>query len=392
MMMYFIRTDNLGEVNALRRWFDEDPKRQLTPVGLAELGGYLLDKQLEETRGVPNEHLVEIYNIRDLLLEAVFADTWAPEPHYHLARYYRNFDNLHEERVTLELAIRAFDNAREESVRRLRYRIDTHQRLADNLIRSREFVPAEEHLTRGINLFENAIERRLMSPSPNLGRLYAGLGDLEYFVKFDMETALHQYRRSQQLGWSPPEMRFRMGSAYYQLEEWGNALEHLFDAASDLPLNRRVLFALGNASIMQGNYFAAQGYYNRLLDILEDQRSRMPVLLPNDRPEFLETAERLMMAHNNTGVAHEMLAAQTGDRSHHTRAMAYYTESSSAWDTLTRDPLTMIRSGGTPLPFLNSRNTLQPQTDYEPQIFVRIDREALETSIWEEVSPLAWID
>jgi tetratricopeptide (TPR) repeat protein len=179
-----------------------------------------------------------------------------------------------------------------------------------------------------------------------------------------------------------------MGAAYYQLQNWKNALEYLFAASKDLPLNRRILFALGNTALKRGDYFAANGYYNRLLDILENQRSRLPMLLPNDRPEYLELAERLMMAQNNAGVASEMLSAQTGSRSYHTRALAFYAEASRAWDARTRDPRSMIRSGSTPLPFLNSRNALYPQAGYEPQVFIRIDREALENSPWEELTSL----
>jgi tetratricopeptide (TPR) repeat protein len=393
MMKYFIRTDNLKEVLPLKNWFESSPKRQLTAESLSELGGYLLDKQLEEVKGVPNEYVEHIGSVRDLLLKAALTDPSLPESHYHLARYYHNLGSAHEERVTLELAIRAFDRAREESIRRLNYRIDAHQRYADVLINSREFIPAEEQLVRGINLYEDAIARRNLARSPKYGRLYASLGDLEYFTKTrDMETALGYYHRSEQNGWAPPEMQYRMGSAYYQLENWKSALEYFFAASSNLPLNRRLLFALGNASLKRGDYFAAQGYYNRLLDILETQRSRLPVLLPNDRPEYLELAERLMMAQNNAGVANEALADQTGDRRYRTRAMALYVEASRAWDARTRDPRTMIRSGSKPLPFLNSRNSLYPEPGYEPQIFIRIDREVQESSIWEKLAPIANLD
>jgi hypothetical protein len=115
----------------------------------------------------------------------------------------------------------------------------------------------------------------------------------------------------------------------------------------------------------------------------------LPILLPNDRPEYLELAERLMMAQNNAGVACEMLAGQTGNRSYYNRALAFYAEAERAWDARTRDPRTMIRSGSTPLPYLNSRNALYPQAGYEPQMFIRIDREALEDSPWEDLSPLS---
>ncbi|MCL1931449.1 MAG: tetratricopeptide repeat protein, partial [Treponema sp.] len=389
MMKYFIRTDNLREVLPLKVWFDNLTKYELSAETLGELGGYLLDKQLEEVKGVPNEYVEQIGSVRDLLLKAVYADPSLPEPHYHLARYYQNLGSAHEELVSLRVANRMFDEAPEGSVRRIRYRLDALQRYADALINDKQFFPAEEQLVKGINLYEDAVARRLVSRSPKNGRLYGVMGDLEYFTKTgDMEAALRFYHRSEQDGWAPPEMQYRMGAAYYQLENWRNALEYLFAASKSLPLNRRILFALGNAALKRGDYFAANGYYNRLLDILESQRARLPILLPNDRPDYLELAERLLMAQNNAGVANEMLAAQTGSRSYYTRALAFYAEANRAWDARTRDPRSMIRSGSSPLPFLNSRNALYPQQGYEPQIFIRIDREASETSPWEDLAAL----
>jgi tetratricopeptide (TPR) repeat protein len=388
MMKYFIRTDNLKEVLPLQAYFTSNQKRKISADSLAELGGYLLDKQLEEQRGVPNQYVEQIGGIRDLLLRAARAEPSLPEPHYHLARYYNNLGNVHEERITLETAIRAFNSAKEETIRRLHYRIDAHKRYANILINSREFFAAEESLVKGITLYEDALSRRLISGNSEYGKLYAGLGDLEYFTKSgDWERALDYYHRSEQNGWAPPEIQYRMGCAYYQLENWKSALEYLFAASADLPLNRRLLFALGNAAYRRRDYFAAQGYYSRLLDILEAERSRLPVLLPNDRPEYLELAERLMMARNNAGVAHEALAEQTGSQRYRSRAMSLYAEASRAWDSLTRNPQTMIRSGSIPLPQLNSRNTLYPQPGYEPQIFPLIDRDVLEPSVWERLTP-----
>ena len=393
MMKYFIRTDNLGEVLRLREWFDAHPRRTMQAPTLAELGGYLLDKQFEETRGVPNEFRGQIQNVPDSLREAMRLDPSLPEPFYHLARFYNALGRPMEERGALAYAVRAFDAASArgdpEPVPRLRRRIDAHRRYADVLIGDGELFPAREQLTRAVGLYEDGIRRRIMGPSPDYGRLFAGLGDLEFFARAgDMGAALNFYHTAARHGWAPPEMRFRMGAAYYRLEDWGSALEHFFVASSDLPLNRRVLFALGNSALKRGDLRAAQGYYGRLLSVLEAQRSRLPILLPNDRPDYLEVAERLMMARNNAGVAYELLAAQTGNLGYRARAMALYAESQRAWDAGSRHPETMIRSGSVPLAYLNLRNALrQENPDFEPQIFIRIDRDALETSIWERVAP-----
>ncbi|MDR1956342.1 MAG: tetratricopeptide repeat protein [Treponema sp.] len=394
MLKYFIRTDNLKEVLPLQSYFMDNPRTSITPATLAELGGYLLDKKFEEVRGVPNEYISHIDGIRDILVKAAGADPSLPEPHYHLARYYEYFDNVEDERITLARAIQAFDTAPEESVRSLTMRIDTERRYARSLSNSKEFFAAEEHLIKGVGLYEDGVSRKLLSRSPQFGRLYADLGDLAYFTQDGyMETALEYYVQAEQNRWAPPEMQYRMGSAHYYQRQWGPALEHFFAASSEIPLNRRLLNALGNVSYMRGDYFTAQGYYSRLLTLLDAERNRFPLLLPNEQPEHLELVERLMVTRNNLGVTLEALTEQTGNNRYRSEAMGLYMESARAWDALTRNPETMVRFGagdlstpGINLAFLNSQNTLHPEPDYEPQIYPQIDKDVLEPSPWEALT------
>jgi tetratricopeptide (TPR) repeat protein len=388
MLLYFIRTDNLEEVIPLQRFFTGNSRKKASPAILSELGGYLLNKQLEEVRGVPDANIERIEGVRDILIKASQGDPSLPEPRYHLARYYNRFGSVEEERQALESSLRAFDAAREESSRRTGYRIDAERRFARTLTDAREFFPAEERLIKGIGIYEDALNRRLLSPSPEYGRLYADLGDIEYFTKSrDMDRALEYYRRAELNGWAPPEIQYRMGAAYYHQRQWENALERFFTASSELPLNRRLLHALGNVSYLRGSYSVAQGYYSRLLDILEAERSRFPLLSPNERPDHMELAERLMVARNNMGVTMEALAGRTGNPRYQAEAMALYSESARAWDALTRNPETMIRSTGTNLAFLNSRNILYPQAGYDPRLFNQIDKDVLEPSSWEILAP-----
>jgi tetratricopeptide (TPR) repeat protein len=397
MLRYFIRTDNLAEVLPLQQYFMGDPrKRQISAVTLAELGGYLLDKRFEESRGVPDEHISQIEGIRDILLRAARAAPALPEAHYHLARYYNRFGNLSEERQTLQAASRTFDAAPEESTRRTAYRLDTQRRYAQILTNDREFFAAEEQLVKGINIYEDAVDRRVLNRDPDFGRLYADLGDLEYFTKSgNMAQALEYYLRSERNGWAPPEIQYRMGAAHYYQRQWAPALERFFTVSSEIPLNRRLLHALGNASYMRGNYFNAQGYFNRLLDLLDAERARFPMLMPNDRPEHLELAERMMTSRNNLAVTLEALTEVSGNANYRSRALGLYTESARAWDSLTRNPESMIRAGagdlsspGINLAFLNSRNSLYPVPGFEPQLYMQIDKDVLEPSLWEALVPV----
>jgi pentatricopeptide repeat protein len=390
MLLYFIRTDKLGEVIPLQNYFMSRPKSKISAASLAELGGYLLDKRFEVVKGVPDEYIEEIEGIRDVLLRAAKQDFSLPEAHYHLARYYNNYGATLEERQMLETAANAFDAARIESPKRTQYRVDTQRRLARLMIADREFISAEEALAKGVNIMEDAVERRVVRRSPEFGELYAYLGDLAYFVKSgDMREAVDFYQSAEENGWSPPEMQYRLGSAYYRLGDYAPAMNYLFAVSMERPYNRRLLNALGAASYMRSDYFAAEGYFKRLVNMLENERSRFPMLSPNEQPEHREIVERMMVARNNLGVTYNALAAETGRSSYRAEALGEFAEAARAWDALERNPQTLIRAGiadtsipGVSLPYLNIQNILYPTQEGGGLIFMQIDKDLDDNSWW----------
>ena len=396
MLKYFIRTDNLEEVLILHAYFMESPKRIISASTLAELGGYFLDKRYEKIRGVPNEYLDNIGGVREILLRAIGQDPMLPESYYHLARYYFYYENYADERLTLELAVRVFEYVREETSKRINYHISTLRRYGEVLLAAREFFPAEDAFIKAVDIYQDGLSRRLLARSAEFGRIYANLGDLEYFVKEgDWQRALDYYRHAEQNGWSPPEIQYRMGAAHYQLRQWGPALDRFFTAYREMSPNRRILYALGNVSYMRGNYFAAQGYYDRLLEMLEADRSRLPVIMATDDEKELELAERLMVVQNNLGVTLDALTERTGNNQFRSRAHGLYADSERAWDILTRNPDSMMRMRPSPEinapgvnpAYLNIQNSLRPVPGYEAKFFMRIDKDILEPSAWEELAP-----
>ena len=396
MLLFFIRTDNLGEALGLQAYFMASARRNISANTLAELGGYLLDKRQEEVRGVPNQFLEHIGGIRDVLLRAIRQNPMLPEAYYHLARYYEYFNNMHDERLTLEAALWVFDAAPEESPQRIRNHINALRRYGEVLIRNREFFRAEGYLERGIRIYEDALARLLLSPAPEFGRLYALMGDMELFVREgDMQAALDYYRLAEQTGWAPPEIQFRMGAAYYHMEQWGGALERFLAAHREVPLNRRILYALANASFLRGNYFAAQGFFDQLLQMLQADQERLPPIWPSDDPRLIDLVERITVAQNNLGVTLEALTERTGDNSFRSRAYGLYTDSARSWDILARDPATMIRmSPATDISapsvnagFLNVSRILNPAPGVDPLFFMRIDMDMFEFSEWELLAP-----
>jgi tetratricopeptide (TPR) repeat protein len=400
MLKYFIRTDQLNEVLPLAaRFMDTKQKRKIAVATLAELGGYLLDKKFQDYKGVPEEYAERIEGIREILLRAIKEGPALPESYYHLARYYNHFGTDSEERASLESAIRAFDAADEETPRRAGYRVDAHRRYGDILTHAGEFFPAAEQFNRGIRLYEDARARGVLKPSSEFGKLYAGLGDLVFYTQEgDMEAALRHYRSAEANGYSPPEIQYRMGTAHYELGQWENALERFFMLSNDFPNNRRLLYALGNTSYLRGNYFAAQSYYNRLLDLLDADRVRFPNIAPGSGAETQDMAERMMVADNNLGVTLEALTRVSGDTGYRSRALGLFARSINAWDVLTRNPETMTRQRpirdlygpGINLAYLNAQNILRPIPGYNQQIFMRIDRDMPEHSLWETLVPRAY--
>lgn len=76
-----------------------------------------------------------------------------------------------------------------------------------------------------------------------------------------------------------------------------------------------------------------------------------------------------MMATNNLGVTYYRLYRKTGLAEYYSRAMVQFAESSRYFDRLTRNPVTLARTGLSNLAFLNQRKLLFPEGDYDLQIY-----------------------
>ncbi|GHU49440.1 hypothetical protein FACS1894200_08080 [Spirochaetia bacterium] len=404
MLKYFIYTDNLKEVLPLQDYFMTDNSK-ISSETLSELGGYLLYKKAEVVTGVPDEYLDRITDIMDVLAKAVKVagpNEWSlPVTYYHLSQYYNFYDNNVAEEDNLRYALELFDSSIDESSpKRLKYWLDARLRYAECLIRNKRFFPAEEQIVKGIARYENSLKSNKMAADPAFAKLYADWGDIMYFTRPDDDgrrVAIEHYEDAEGKGWDAPEMFYRMGAAHYRLNNWEDALKRFYTVFSEVPLNRRLLYALGNASYKRGDYFAAQNYYSRLLNLLENERSQFPRSFSTVKANSdyrIELAERIMVANNNLGVTLEALTTHSGVPSYRNQAMGYYTESTTQWEALSRDPVTMVRpfvndyaSPGTSLAFLNYRNVLYPRPGYEPQLYIQIDKDVIDNSTWEILTP-----
>ncbi|MCK5197319.1 MAG: hypothetical protein KAR21_03155, partial [Spirochaetales bacterium] len=175
-------------------------------------------------------------------------------------------------------------------------------------------------------------------------------------------------------GFYSPEIYYNKGYIRYRSEDFRQALLEFYNSAGSFSTNNNLLYATANTLFQRNDYFAAQGYYNHLLDILETKLSREFTIRLEDREDHRIMVENLMKAYNNIGVTLYGLFERTGDPSKFTAAMLSFTRSTGYFDDLSRDPDTLQRTETINLASLNQRKMLYPIPDYELQIFVDLPK------------------
>ena len=96
----------------------------------------------------------------------------------------------------------------------------------------------------------------------------------------------------------------------------------------------------------------------------------MGVILPQLDTTHGEFVELYMKTANNLGVALNRVAVQTGDSAKNARSFAYLSESTRAWDALTRNPDTLIRvKNEKSAAYVNIQYMTVPNRDFIPEIY-----------------------
>ena len=362
MLRWFLRTermlgrDNSGEILRLKDRFMGDPKSRISSETLADLGGYLLD------RG-------EVEDVSRILFRAVDQDASVPEAHYELSRYFRRIGNAMEERTALNKAIRLLEAVQNPTNRRLGMLIEALNRAGEGYAELGEFVTAEELFNRAVLRYERALSLGQLRRSPVYGKAYANLADVLLFQRDDLNGAAVLYGKSHDHGYVTPETLYKQGYIYYRQERWEGALENFYRAGLDSEESLYLLYATGNALFRREDFFAAQGYYSRLVDRLEFELDQLPLVEPQVRPSHGEIVDLLMRATNNLGVSLFRIGNRMGDARRRAGAMAQFMESSRYYDSLERDPATMIRPETRNLGYLNLDFILRPQRGIDLSIY-----------------------
>ncbi|MCR5605889.1 MAG: tetratricopeptide repeat protein [Treponema sp.] len=375
MMRYFVRTDNLYEVLQLKNRFFGD-KKALAGEDWIELSGYMLDK-LYGTIKPADAYLREsIEDVRALLECALKTAPAAPAAHYNMGRYFVNTENSKAARIEFENTLKVFENTQLKNKKDTNMYIDTYRLLGEQYINDREYIKAEEALGKGISFYEAQKHDNGFVGNSSTGVMYADMGDLDYFISGDMDNALRNYEESIKLNNDNPFIRYKSGYVHYAKKEYDDAMMSFIHAAeaNGKPDDTHLLLALGNTFSLKGDNFAAQGYYNRLMERLENERIKHAILLPQVRDDQQDIVDTYMRGSNNLGVTEYRLAKQTGNSNYNAKAIVNMSISARAWDALTRNQVSMVRLEGSNLAVQNTKYITQPRPEYEPSIYTEIPK------------------
>ncbi len=371
-MRYYVRTDNLPQVLQYKEGFFPDNKN-LGSDDLVEVSGYLLDKRYGDLPPSQEYLRSRIEGLRGLLEAAVKSDPENPTALYNLGRYFVRTDNGAAGKQFFNQAIGLFDSMRPRRARDTYKLIDTYRLLGEQYAKEEKYIDAETQYNKGKELFEkeNASNKNFRG-TENIGKLYADIADIYYFVSGDMKVALENYVKSVGSENDSPSIRYRIGYIQYMSRNYPEALMSFRLSSEGDPKDTHSLLALANTLSLRDDNYAAQGYYEKLLRILESQRQLYGIMLPQVREDHKDIVETYMWASNNLGVTLSRIADMTGNSKYNAEAIVSLQDSLRAWDALSRNQKTMVRLGGSNLAEQNIKYITEPKLKYSPEIYTYI--------------------
>ncbi|MBQ0040278.1 MAG: hypothetical protein KBS64_07625 [Treponema sp.] len=372
-MRYFIRTDNLRQVLAYKEIF-MGQKKGLVPADEIELSGYMLDKRFGKLRPSEEKLRSQIEDVRKLLERALKSAPQDPVALYNMGRYFVETKSGKNAARLLQAAIDTFETQTRRNKRDTYKYINSYRLLGEEMRNQREYLTAETLYGRGIDVYEHENASSRFESDENVGKLYADLADLDYFIAADNEAALMHYESAVNNKYDTSSVRYRIGYIQYQNQNYPAALGSFIKSQDTSGNDIHLLLALANTLSLSSDNYVARGYYERLISILDGERQKYGILFPQVREDQGDIVDTYMKASNNLGVTLSRIATNTGDSSLNGKAIVNLQESLRAWDALTRNQTTMIRLEGSNLAEQNVRYITHPMSDYEPEIYTEIPR------------------
>ena len=256
--------------------------------------------------------------------------------------------------------------------------IDSYRLLGEHYIGTTDYLQAQEQFAEGISLFTTERDNAGFEGTPAIGKLYEDMGDIKYTISGDYDDALFNYKYSVELENDSPSIRYRIGYIQYKKKNYSEALGAFMKAGDGNVKERNLMLAMANTLYLRGDDYAAQGYYNQLIDELDDNIAENGLVLPQANVKDYDLINTYLYASNNYGVTLYKLAKRTGNSALNAQAMVQLSQSVRAWDALTRNQQSMVRLEGSNLAEQNIKYITHPIPEFEPSVYTDISKTLLD--------------
>lgn len=372
-MRYYVRTDNLEEVLKLKPYFFAREK-SLNSADWTELSGYCLDKLYGPLHPQKEYLRSKIEDVKSMLVRAVDSDPQNPTAYYNISRYYIQVNNNEAAKSSLNNAIEAYKTKKIRKRKDIYNEIDSYRLLGERYSADKSFLEAEEKYTEGLKIFNEEKANSGLEANKKIGQLYADSGDIDYFVKGNMNFALQNYKDSIESGNDTPHIRYKIGYIQYGKENFSEALGSFLKSSELYPEDENLLFSMGNTLSQRRDYYAANGYFGDLIEKLDDEKLSKGILFPQSKASDSDFVDLYMKASNNYGVSLYNLSKRTGNSKLNGKAVEQFQNSLRAWDALSRNQDTMVRLPGGNLAEQNVKYSIHPVPDFEPALYSEIPK------------------
>lgn len=341
---YFVRTNNREQIELWTKFYEKRPRDRIDAATFVELAEWYIDNGRYEEAG-------------QILERAAAADHNLPSLHYQFARYYGAIGSDAQELGALQQALYAItSNPASLSRKEVEMGIDIYRRLAHLNFKQNRYKEAEDLYLKAIARYEEALDRRAVSPRAYYGEIYKQLADLYYATTQDYSTVSAYLAKAVENLYDSADLRFKRGYIAYIQGQYANALSDFYRAYESMPENKNILFSLATAFMARGDYFAAQGSYEELRVILERERTDYANgnLIDSASIDTAALLEFLMKTYNNLGIALYNISLKSAASSQYrVQAEACISRALWYWDLLSRNPEARTRVLEQDLPGLN---------------------------------------
>jgi tetratricopeptide (TPR) repeat protein len=366
MLRYFLRVQDDGNISILSNIYSKKAgirgDTAFISLTLSDLAGYYIDRN-------------QVSEAKDLLFKAEEIDTTVPDVHYQLARYFRRTYNMDQEKKALQKALFYMDQTQPLNRSRIFKKIGIYRRRGEIGYEEGLYDEAEEEFVAGIRLLEDSQVRGLIGTNPEIGELYADMGNLHYEIYDDLSGALNYFNLAEKNQYHTGDIAYRKGFIYYDQQQYNQAVLEFESALKNLSDTRNARFALANTLVYRQNLFGARNQYMEILRDLKQEESSLPYLAPEDILEHRSLVNHFIQVYNNLAYVDYSLSERGSDPAKQSQALLSLTRAADYADRIDRDPDTQVRTRPEDsLVFQNTMAMIKPLPGTDVFMFDEIPR------------------